>query len=207
MTSTSLLAVSGASSKALWYLTRSTGLVALILLTATVVVGVVASVGWTTQRWPRFLSQHVHRNLSLFCVGFVAVHVITTVGDGYVPIGIADAFIPFRTGVPSPVGGVGGADLRPPAGGADHQRPPPPDRLRLVALRALAGLSVLAHRNAPRARERFGLRSPDRPLRGRGLRRRGPRDRGLATVHRPHLHPRGTGGRRRGHGGRRRGHS
>ncbi|MGP0107524.1 MAG: ferric reductase-like transmembrane domain-containing protein [Acidimicrobiales bacterium] len=97
MTSTSLLAVSGASSKALWYLTRSTGLVALILLTATVVVGVVASVGWTTQRWPRFLSQHVHRNLSLFCVGFVAVHVITTVGDGYVPIGIADAFIPFRT--------------------------------------------------------------------------------------------------------------
>ena len=97
MTSTSLLAVSGANSKALWFLTRSTGLVSLILLTATIVVGVVASVGWTTQRWPRFLSQNVHRNLSLFCVGFVAVHVVTTVGDGYVPIGFADAFIPFRS--------------------------------------------------------------------------------------------------------------
>ena len=45
---------------------------ALVLLTATVVLGVVASVGWTTERWPRFLSQDVHRNLSLFCVGFVA---------------------------------------------------------------------------------------------------------------------------------------
>jgi hypothetical protein len=85
------------NGKALWYLTRSTGLVALVLLTATVVLGVVASVGWTTERWPRFLSQDIHRNLSLFCVGFVGVHVVTTVSDGYVPIGFADAFIPFLT--------------------------------------------------------------------------------------------------------------
>jgi sulfoxide reductase heme-binding subunit YedZ len=91
------LAATGLSSKALWYLTRSTGLVSLVLLTATVVIGVVASIGWTTDRWPRFLSQGVHRNLSLFCVGFVAVHVVTTVSDGYVPIGFADAFIPFRS--------------------------------------------------------------------------------------------------------------
>jgi sulfoxide reductase heme-binding subunit YedZ len=85
------------NGKALWYLTRSTGLVALVLLTATVVIGVVASVGWTTERWPRFLCQDLHRNLSLLCVGFVAIHVVTTVSDGYVPIGFADAFIPFRT--------------------------------------------------------------------------------------------------------------
>lgn len=97
MTSTVLLSGTASSGKALWYLTRSTGLVALLLLTASVVLGVVASVGWTTERWPRFLSQDVHRNLSLFCVGFVAIHVITTVSDGYVPIGFADAFIPFQT--------------------------------------------------------------------------------------------------------------
>ena len=95
--STSTLVGSASSAKALWYLTRSTGLVALVLLTATVVIGVVASVGWTTMRWPRFLSQDIHRNLSLFCVGFVIIHVVTTVSDGYVPIGFADAFIPFRT--------------------------------------------------------------------------------------------------------------
>lgn len=89
-----LVAAAG-NGRALWYLTRATGLVALVALTATLVMGVVASVGWTTKRWPRFLSQAVHRNLSLFCVGLVAVHVVTTVSDGYVPIGLTDAFVPF----------------------------------------------------------------------------------------------------------------
>ncbi|HEY6429539.1 MAG TPA: ferric reductase-like transmembrane domain-containing protein, partial [Acidimicrobiales bacterium] len=96
MTASTLAAV-GHGSTALWYLTRATGLVALMMLSATVVIGVVASVGWTSERWPRFLSQSVHRNLSLFCIALIGVHVVTTVGDGYVPIGLADAIIPFRS--------------------------------------------------------------------------------------------------------------
>ena len=93
----SLLAAVGHGSTALWYLTRATGLVSLILLSATVVLGTIASVGWTSDRWPRFLSQSVHRNLSLFCIVLIVVHVFTTVADGYVPIGLADAVIPFRS--------------------------------------------------------------------------------------------------------------
>jgi methionine sulfoxide reductase heme-binding subunit len=92
-----LVGTVGHGSAALWYLTRATGLVSLILLSATVVLGTVASVGWTTDRWPRFLSQSVHRNLSLFCLALIAIHVVSTVGDGYVPIGLADAVIPFRS--------------------------------------------------------------------------------------------------------------
>jgi sulfoxide reductase heme-binding subunit YedZ len=92
-----LVASVGHGSAALWYLTRATGLVSLIVLSATVVLGTVASVGWTTDRWPRFLSQSVHRNLSLFCLALIGVHVISTVGDGYVPIGLADAVLPFRS--------------------------------------------------------------------------------------------------------------
>jgi hypothetical protein len=57
----------------------------------------VASVGWTTERWPRFLSQSLHRNLSLLCMVFIGIHVVTTVADGYVPIGLLDAVVPFRT--------------------------------------------------------------------------------------------------------------
>jgi len=83
--------------KAFWYLTRASGLVALVLLSATILIGVVASVGWTTERWPRFLSQDVHRNLSLLCLAFLGVHVATTVLDGYVPIGLLDVFVPFRS--------------------------------------------------------------------------------------------------------------
>ena len=90
-----LLATSNGT--ALWYLTRASGVVALLLLTGSVVLGIVASVGWATQRWPRFLSQNIHRNLSLLCLGFVAVHIVSTVGDGYVPIGLADAVVPFRS--------------------------------------------------------------------------------------------------------------
>ncbi|HVA08161.1 MAG TPA: ferric reductase-like transmembrane domain-containing protein [Acidimicrobiales bacterium] len=94
---TSVLATVGHGSTAFWYLTRASGLVSLILLSATVVLGTVASVGWTTDRWPRFLSQSIHRNLSLFCIALVGVHVATTVGDGYVPIGFVDAILPFRS--------------------------------------------------------------------------------------------------------------
>ncbi len=89
--------LSASQGRALWYFTRSTGIVALLLLTATVVIGVVASVGWTTERWPRFLSQTVHRNLSLLCLTFVGIHIVTTVSDGYVPIGFLDAVVPFRS--------------------------------------------------------------------------------------------------------------
>jgi sulfoxide reductase heme-binding subunit YedZ len=82
---------------ALWYLTRATGLVSLILLSGTVVLGIVSSVGWTAHRWPRFLSQVMHRNLSLFCLALIGIHIVTTVADGFVPIGYLDAFIPFLT--------------------------------------------------------------------------------------------------------------
>ena len=92
-----LTATVGHGSTAFWYLTRAAGLVSLLLLTATVVLGMVASVGWTTERWPRFLSQSLHRNLSLLCMVFIGIHVVTTVADGYVPIGLLDAVVPFRT--------------------------------------------------------------------------------------------------------------
>ncbi len=83
--------------KAFWYLTRASGVVSIVLLSATILLGIVASVGWTSTRWPRFLSQDVHRNLSLLCIGFVGVHVVTTVADGYVPIGFLDVILPFRS--------------------------------------------------------------------------------------------------------------
>jgi sulfoxide reductase heme-binding subunit YedZ len=94
MTHLAAVATGGTS---MWYLTRATGIVALLLLTATLIVGIVSSVGWTSDRWPRFVSQAIHRNLSLFCLVLVAAHIVTTVADGYVPIGFADAVVPFRT--------------------------------------------------------------------------------------------------------------
>ena len=93
--SPALLTTAAVGGKAFWYLTRASGVVALVLLSATLLLGVVSSVGWTTERWPRFLSQDVHRNVSLLGLAFIGVHVATTVLDGYVPIGLADVVVPF----------------------------------------------------------------------------------------------------------------
>lgn len=81
--------------KALWYLTRGTGVVALILLTASVALGVLTTGRWSTPRWPRFALGGLHKHLTLLTVAFVVVHVLTTVLDGYAPVRIQDALVPF----------------------------------------------------------------------------------------------------------------
>lgn len=82
---------------ALWYLTRGTGIVALVLLTATVVLGIVASVGWASPRLPRFVSRDLHRNLSLFCLVLLVAHIVTAVADGFAPIGYVASVVPFSS--------------------------------------------------------------------------------------------------------------
>jgi len=89
-----LLAASG-NGKALWYLTRGTGAVALLLLTAGVVLGVMTSTRWRAKRVPRFVVSGLHRNITLLAVAFVVVHVVTTVVDKFAPIGYQDAVLPF----------------------------------------------------------------------------------------------------------------
>ncbi len=84
-----------ASSLTTWYAVRGSGLVALVLLTASVVLGVISLGRWQSPVWPRFATQHLHRNVSLLAVVFLALHIATTVIDGFAPIGWLDAVIPF----------------------------------------------------------------------------------------------------------------
>ena len=79
----------------LWYLTRSTGLVALVLLTATMALGLLSGVRWQGQSWPRFVTAGLHRNMSALACAVVVVHIVTTLADGFVPIYIQDAVLPF----------------------------------------------------------------------------------------------------------------
>ena len=85
------------TSQWLWYTTRATGIVALVLLTASVVLGVLTSVRFETRSWPRFTFQDLHRRVSLLAVVFVALHVITTVSDAFAPIGWVSVVIPFTS--------------------------------------------------------------------------------------------------------------
>jgi len=85
------------TAKELWYLTRGSGAVALLLLTASVALGVLVSLRSTTKHWPRFAVNSLHRNLTLIAIAFVGLHVVTTVADGYAPIGLKDALVPFAS--------------------------------------------------------------------------------------------------------------
>lgn len=87
------LAASGGS--AYWYLTRSTGTVALLLLTFAVALGVVDVRRWSSPRWPRFVVDSLHRNVSLLAIAFLALHILTSVLDSFAPISLLDAFVPF----------------------------------------------------------------------------------------------------------------
>jgi len=80
---------------AYWYLTRGTGVVALLFVTAAVVIGIIASLRVGGNRSPRFVVSGLHRNISLLTVAFIAVHVVTTVLDAYAPISLVDAVLPF----------------------------------------------------------------------------------------------------------------
>ncbi|MBV9414351.1 MAG: ferric reductase-like transmembrane domain-containing protein, partial [Solirubrobacterales bacterium] len=82
---------------AYWYLARGTGAVALVLLTGSVVLGILGSVRFAAPRWPRFAIDAVHRDLSLLVLVVLAIHIITSVLDGFAPINLLDGVIPFRT--------------------------------------------------------------------------------------------------------------
>jgi sulfoxide reductase heme-binding subunit YedZ len=79
----------------LWYLTRGAGVVSLLLLTTTVLMGIGTWTRWASARLPRRLGVGLHRNVSLLGVTFVAVHVVTAVTDGFVPLSLSSAVLPF----------------------------------------------------------------------------------------------------------------
>lgn len=91
-------AATASSPIALWYLSRATGVVTLVLLTLTVALGVANFKRLRTRRIPRFVVDMVHRNVALLSVAFLAIHVLTTVADSYVSVGLVDAVLPFGSG-------------------------------------------------------------------------------------------------------------
>jgi predicted ferric reductase len=80
---------------AYWYLTRSSGAVALILLTLTLVLGVMDVRRWSTDTWPRFIVDSLHRNVSLLALMFLSLHILTAVLDSFAPISLVNSVIPF----------------------------------------------------------------------------------------------------------------
>ena len=82
---------------ALWYASRATGVVTMLLLTAVLLVGILVNRKGRLPGLPSFAVTGLHRNISLLAVAFLAIHVITAIVDPYVTIGLAAAVLPFAS--------------------------------------------------------------------------------------------------------------
>jgi DMSO/TMAO reductase YedYZ heme-binding membrane subunit len=82
---------------ALWYATRGAGAMALVLLTASIVLGIGEVQLWRPAGVPRFAIAALHRTVSLLAVAFVVIHVLTTLLDPFPRIGLPNTAVPFVT--------------------------------------------------------------------------------------------------------------
>src|ERR1035441_6965355 len=82
-------------STTIWYALRATGIVALVLLTGTVVLGILTAGRVRSRSWPAFAQADLHKRVSLLAMAFLALHVLTAVVDTYVHVGWASVLVPF----------------------------------------------------------------------------------------------------------------
>ncbi len=90
-----MLAATG--SQVLWYVSRGTGLVLLVLLTAVVLLGIAVRANLAGPSGQRFVLEGLHRNLGLLAVVLLAVHVVTAIADPFVRIGWLAGIVPFTS--------------------------------------------------------------------------------------------------------------
>ncbi len=82
-------------TEALWALGRGTGVVALVMFTVTVVLGIVARSGRSVGGLGRFGVAEVHRTAALTGVGLIAVHLFSLFFDPYAQLRLVDMVLPF----------------------------------------------------------------------------------------------------------------
>ncbi|MGA2969217.1 MAG: ferric reductase-like transmembrane domain-containing protein [Acidimicrobiales bacterium] len=85
------------TSPYLWYTTRATGIVTLVLFTLVVALGTLVSnrIGGTIVG--RFELNELHRSISIVAMVFLLIHVLTTIVDSYVATGIISVVVPMTS--------------------------------------------------------------------------------------------------------------
>jgi methionine sulfoxide reductase heme-binding subunit len=79
----------------LWYLSRATGVVSVVLLTVVVVLGVVTAGRRRPDGSSATVAMGVHRWLSMGMLAFLLTHIVTAIVDGYVDISWLSIVVPF----------------------------------------------------------------------------------------------------------------
>ena len=80
-----------------WYAARAAGIVAYVLLTGVVLVGVTLAGKVQVPRWPKFAVTDVHRFGSLLVGAFLSIHVLTIAIDSYTPFSLTQLLVPLTS--------------------------------------------------------------------------------------------------------------
>lgn len=80
---------------ALWFFARASGFVSLLLLAATVCLGLAVSSRLRSPGWPSFVTEDLHRYLGTVLYVFIAIHVGTLLFDPFSKFSLADVLVPF----------------------------------------------------------------------------------------------------------------
>lgn len=78
-----------------WYAARAGGVVAYVLLTCGVLLGLTMSSRRRLPAWPRVALEDVHRYTGLLTGTFVVIHVVTIAIDSYLPFSLSSLVVPF----------------------------------------------------------------------------------------------------------------
>jgi predicted ferric reductase len=82
------------ASATAWYAARAGGILAYLVLTASVAVGLLMSGRARLQRWPRFALEDVHRFLGILAGTFIVIHGGALLLDQFVPFSLGQLLVP-----------------------------------------------------------------------------------------------------------------
>ena len=78
-----------------WDVARVGGLVAYLLLAVSVAIGLLLSMGWRSPRWTRFVTNDLHRFVTLLALVFTGIHTLGVWIDPFMAYTPLEVFVPF----------------------------------------------------------------------------------------------------------------
>ena len=79
-----------------WHLARASGIVGWLLLTASVIWGILTPAKLSDRQRPAWFLD-LHRWLAGLTIGFVAIHLVALMADSYIEFSFIDLFVPFAS--------------------------------------------------------------------------------------------------------------
>ena len=83
------------TSPVAWYAARAGGVVAYVLLTIAVLLGMTMASRRRVERWPRIAIEDVHRFVTFAAGTFVVIHIVAIAIDAYLPFSLQSLVVPF----------------------------------------------------------------------------------------------------------------